>query len=509
MKKRSILITQIGVFVFFLIYFTQISPLLPFDGDDWFFNGSMRVPFPLWGVWNPTRVFPEVLSPVCGYIAAFCLYPFTHDYVGAVGFVRALVVSGFVTVFFYLFYNLLKKLFKLSTRVSIASELFFILSFFLIFKHLNQASYTGFWSNDFDSMFFYLVPGLLNASVILWMAQYRNFHAKLRTMTLAQKGILVLVLYFALFSNTQFNIILATYSFFKVVEVVVKSWQHNHSLTQLLKSTYVYLMVLIVWLLTVIFDMHGARANSLSQGQPFTTLFKNTIGHFKLFISYQNTLFVLLGVLVIAISIICWCMGVRNNKKLVVFCVSLANSLTCLVLSTVYLLLAYTKAGSEYVSRVDAMWPIVFFFLYSFCICLSWMISESKIIKVLVPLGLTMLALLAFNFNYQLIPSTVGGYDAKTVKAVDNYIINQVVKADRNGKSKVVVKVPINDKNHNPKDKTSNWPHSYDMAGELQNDLYAHHLIRTRMKIIFKPDISVNHKFYENKSDEQPFISLE
>lgn len=492
-----------------MVYFTQISPILPFDGDDWFFNGSMRVPFPLWGVWNPTRVFPEVLSPVCGYIAAFCLYPFTHDYVGAVGFVRAFVVSGFVTVFFYLFYNLLKRSFKLSTRVSFASELLFILSFFLIFKHLNQASYTGFWSNDFDSIFFYLVPGLLNASVIIWMAQYRDFHAKLSKMTISQKGILIIVLYFALFSNTQFNIILATYAFCKMVEVVVKSWPHNHSLAQLLKSVYVYLIILIVWLLTVVFDMHGARAGSLAQKQPFTALFKNTIRHFKLFISYQNTKFVFIASLVIVISIVCWCAGIRKNKKLSVFCISLVNNLTCLVLSTIYLLLAYTKAGSEYVSRVDAMWPIVFFFLYNFCICFAWMISESKLIKTLVPLGLTLLALLAFNFNYQPISSTVGGYDAKTVKAVDNYIISQVVKADRNGKSKVVVKVPVDNKNHNPKVGTSNWPHSYDMAGELQNTLYAHHIIRTRMKIIFRPDISVNHKFYENKSDEQPFISLE
>lgn len=509
MREKSVRITHLIVFVFFLIYFTQISPLLPFDGDDWFFNGSMRVPFPLWGVWNPTRVFPEVLSPVCGYIAAFCVYPFTHDYVGAVGFVRSFVVSGFITVFFLFFFNLLKKRFKISTRISIAAELFFILSFFLIFKHLNQASYTGFWSNDFDSIFFYLVPGLLNASVVFWMAQYRNLYVELKKMTISQKGLLILVLYFALFSNTQFNIILATYSFFRLVETLVKELKEGKNFPLLLKSTSLYLIILVIWLLTVIFDMHGARAKSLAQQQTLGVLFNNTIKHFKIFLNYQNSKFVLLGIILVVVLLIYQIINSVVNKKVDVFLVALLNGIGCLALSTIYLLLAYTKAGSEYASRVDAMWPTIFFFLYSVSICVAWLINQNKLIREFVPLVLTLLALLAFNFNYQPIASTVGGYDAKTVKAVDNYIINQVIRANKDGKSRVVVKVPINDRNSSPKVGTSNWPHSYDMAKELQNTLYAHHLIRTRMKIIFKPDISVNQKFYENKKNEQPFTPLE
>lgn len=507
MKKRSIAILQVAIFVFFLIYFTQISPLLPFNGDDFFFNGSMRVPFPLWGVWNPTRVFPEVFSPICGYVAAFCVYPFTHDYVGAVGLVRAIVVSVFITLFFYLFYKLLKNRFGYSNKVAVAAEIFFLLSFFLLFKHLNQSSYTGFWDADFDSTLFYLVPGLMNASVILWMARYKDLHAQLNSMTILQQGLFLLVLYFVLFSNTQFTIILATYVFFKMATETIKNFKAEKSVVVILQKIWIYISILVVWLLTIMFDVNGGRSGSLTQNQSFLVVFKETLGQFKIFVSQQNLMFISLGSVLIVVAIFL-CITKRDRQaKTLSF--AIFNGIFCLILTTVYLLLAYTKAGSYYAGREDAVWPITFFFLYCVSISAAYVISRSRIIKRLTPLLLVLLSLLAFNFNYQPIPSTTGTYDAKTVKAVDNYIIKQIVKADRAGKSKVIVKVPVNDKNHSPKVGTSNWPHSYDMAGELQNALYAHHIIRTRMKIVFKPDYSVNKKFYENKTNEQPFINLE
>ena len=91
---------------------------------------------------------------------------------------------------------------------------------------------------------------------------------------------------------------------------------------------------------------------------------------------------------------------------------------------------------------------------------------------------------------------------------MDNYIINQVRKADLEGKAVVKVKVPLDQENASPDVSTSNWPHSYDMATWMQNTLYSHRIIRSRIKIIFEPDKKVNKKFYENKN-QQPFFPLE
>ena len=221
MKKRYALIANLLLFAFIYIYFTQISPLFPFDGDDWRCIGGLRLPFPLWGAWNPTRVLPETLMGVGGYIAAFLVYPISHNYVSSIMYVEAFIFSSFVIALFVSYYKLLTRRFKIGEKLSIASELLFFISFFLLFKHWNQPSYNGFWTVDLACAFFYLIPGMLNATIIMYMEQSSDFFNHFMKLSNLKKGLFILALYFALFSNTQLTIIIASYSFFKLVQVLV------------------------------------------------------------------------------------------------------------------------------------------------------------------------------------------------------------------------------------------------------------------------------------------------
>lgn len=116
------------------------------------------------------------------------------------------------------------------------------------------------------------------------------------------------------------------------------------------------------------------------------------------------------------------------------------------------------------------------------------------------PLILVMVSLTAANQNYRYM---YGGRDYETCKAIDEYIIGQIVAADEAGLDIVEVKVP---KENNE----TNWPHPYNMAGWLQNTLYSHHIIKTRIKIVFVPDDSVNDMFYTyDRTKMEPFIDFE
>lgn len=59
------------------------------------------------------------------------------------------------------------------------------------------------------------------------------------------------------------------------------------------------------------------------------------------------------------------------------------------------------------------------------------------------PLLLTLFFVISFNLNWQKISVGVDNHAPQTQRAIDNYIINQIVRADRNGKSSVIVKVPF------------------------------------------------------------------
>ena len=172
-------------------------------------------------------------------------------------------------------------------------------------------------------------------------------------------------------------------------------------------------------------------------------------------------------------------------------------------------MLAYSKTGGHYASDPQCMWPILFFFILTVTIVSIYLVDSYDILKIMTPLVIVLGGFIAFNFNYLPVSSTTNQINPRTAQEVDNYIINQIVQADKKGKNKVTVKVPFDNKNANPKIGASNWPHSYDMAMWMRNTLYAHRIVRTRMKIVFKPSKEVNKRYYENHKNEQPYVPLE
>lgn len=75
---------------------------------------------------------------------------------------------------------------------------------------------------DLTCVFNYLIPNLLNASMVMYMERFDNFYLEFKTMSNIKKGIFILCLYFTLFSSTQATIIIATYSFFKIIQIFVQ-----------------------------------------------------------------------------------------------------------------------------------------------------------------------------------------------------------------------------------------------------------------------------------------------
>lgn len=48
--------TWVVLFLLLVLFFTKITPLVVFDSDDWLYVSFTRMPVPIWGHWNPSRV---------------------------------------------------------------------------------------------------------------------------------------------------------------------------------------------------------------------------------------------------------------------------------------------------------------------------------------------------------------------------------------------------------------------------------------------------------------------
>ena len=63
-----------AIFVFVLMFFTQIHPIIIFDTDDWCYAYIHRSALPLWKAWNPIRIFPEVFMPLVSMIGVYAFW---------------------------------------------------------------------------------------------------------------------------------------------------------------------------------------------------------------------------------------------------------------------------------------------------------------------------------------------------------------------------------------------------------------------------------------------------
>ena len=75
----TVLGMSIGIFVFFLIFFYKIHPIMLYDMDDWQFSSYSRIPVPIWGDWNPTRILPEISVTAVSFLGRILFYPLMND----------------------------------------------------------------------------------------------------------------------------------------------------------------------------------------------------------------------------------------------------------------------------------------------------------------------------------------------------------------------------------------------------------------------------------------------
>jgi hypothetical protein len=84
---------------------------------------------------------------------------------------------------------------------------------------------------------------------------------------LIKKGIAVLLVYFAIFSNLFSSVILTAYVGTMLLwELVTQCRTHSFKLTAYIKENGIRLIIVLAWLISQIFEMNGGRADSVGGG---------------------------------------------------------------------------------------------------------------------------------------------------------------------------------------------------------------------------------------------------
>lgn len=463
----------IGIFCFFYIFYTQIHPLIPYNSDDWTFMSANRIALPNINAWNPSRILPEILMPLFSNIAAYVVFPLSHDYIGAQNIVHTCVVSLFITFYVYSFYHLIRKRFEVTHKHSIVYSLLFLMLHFLVFRNAETFNVHLFYSDDLTCHYFYLIPNIINAILVMSLLENNWFQSN--NFSSLKKGIIIFILYLAICSNLYSSNIFVIFVGCQLLLELVISQDYKKRIKYFFKNNSYPVIIILFWLFVNVLELLGPRSAYLAQqanSSDFISLVDTSIKTFfsvslnKLFIAYLCFMITFIGYRFV------------KEKKLPIYIYILFFSI---LVSFLYIIIVSAKANPTYSSRADILFavyfPIILLIVLSFIEFQRQYSIVMKILPILLLITFSQINRTSPTFRDLRINSNINGdYTIKTLKNVDNIMINQIVNADiNNANDSLFVVVP------HVSDDEKNWPYLliYNNGyNSITKTLYKHGLIQ-------------------------------
>ncbi len=452
------------------IFFFKYHPLTLFDTDDWTYLSFTRQSklLPSRNEWNPTRVLPENLMPIAGYLG-WALFHGGRGYYDATVAGMNIVLIFFIVVYTVLLVRMVCRKFNIDVLLQA------VLAAFVIFVHFlpyvkGDAVYDQFFkAGNACCVFYYTIPTLLNAILICLMMIHEEYIRHFfRKEHVACKILLCGMLYFAVYSNLYSSIVIAAFASVKILQFFfVEARDYTTDRVDKLIQCTVYIYVLVLWFVSMIFEIFGGRADQLS-GVKF-----DIFGSFKAYINTFASKNILYSVIIIASAIfyIVMLIHVLRNKDrylkpfldrlkatskkkrdeavmdegdaLLFSYVNQASLwMVCFVLTSAFLILLSAKTGSGYLGHIAVQLDYNLFLLMNVYMALAYLMKRQKKVVFGVAACTALMAYMAVFGSGTYAEYNMRGYSNETCKALADYIVEQYVEADRSGVETAQIHVP-------------------------------------------------------------------
>lgn len=445
MEKLKSALLIAAIFLFFVIFFFKIHPIMIFDTDDWVNSCFQRSALFWWGAWHPTKVLPEILMPLTSLFGAFGIDLLLHDHFVSISLAYALVVSLFITSVFGLLYSLLKK-----TKSNTVLLGYYLLCHFWIYRTSENNNLHILYSGNATCYFNYVIPGLINCIVVLWLMHLQVSHGDLQkgflACTPAQQGAFVLLTYLSIFSNIWGSITLAVYvGAVSLFDGIREIREKRFSLPGYLKAHLFECGILLLWAVQQIFEINGGQANHTDPGPFFpnvlSALYRCVVIYrsFNPYFRASAILILLLGILLAIVY------KERDTLR------KLAMLFTTLLVIGLYMVLSCARVCVGYIARPDAQYGCFFFGMMILLLCAETILRHLPPVRALVPL---MLVIVLCNTNTGVRTfreANMGGFPPDACMRFCRDVEQQFMDAQEMGSDRLSLVVPRFDS-------VDNWP---------------------------------------------------
>lgn len=463
--KVKLWVCGIGVFLIMAIFFCQIHPLVIFDTDDWAYIYSARRALPIWKGWNPAKIFPEEVMPMISQLGVSLFYPFSKDYIGALALAHGLFVALCITIFIMEMVWLLKEKYYVDSDTSVLLGILFLVFHFLIFRKFYSGNQHLFYSSNVTCYYNYTLPIILNCILVMHCMRRNVAENWWKKEKLLQKGILVVSVYLAIFSNLFASVIFCAYVGVNLVlDLIINCKNRTFSLKKYVSENSLRLIVFIGWVIAQIFELSGGRANDIGNSNILIGLKSAIIILFNYIYKINYSFVFVVGAVLVGLVILLF----KDKKSLSgMIGKEIGKALFGMALSIIYLLLLCAKASPGYIGRCDVIIGVFFwgFLIVLQAVCMIW--KRLPHITLIMPLTIFILIFEINTSGVTFLEPNMGGLAYEKCVEIDNDIIEQMVAADAAGEGQVQVYIP-------DFGTSDNWPIAL-YGGERISDALAKH----------------------------------
>lgn len=350
-----------------------------------------------------------------------------------------------------------------------------------------------FFANNLTCYFHYLMPALINSALVLYLLTIKNF---LNESDIFKNGLIILWFYLAIFSNIFHSIILISFICVELLYSFLQNIKYKKiSMNDFKNFVYknaAWFIVIIIWLISLLFEANGGRAESI--GRSILELpVKQTVKILIHLLKQTSNEFLVLFLTSLIISVFIY-LSKRNKTetdfyyKNIIFRLFLYSSITLIF---IVLVSAKTQDPGTYIGNSQVVFSFLFYIFIILLFSIGYVFQNLPKLLALLPLLCFIIFAYTFNADKHLFTGDMGGLSAYKCILVDNYLIEQIVSADKAGKNEMELKVPkgIN---------KANWPHASFLGPAISRTLYTHGIINKNLKINIKADENLNKEFHLN-----------
>ena len=430
-----------------------------------------------------------MVMPFISTIALQTLYPLIGDYITTFTVAHAAVVSACITGYAWCFSGLLKRTYSLSRLPRALITGLFLIFHFLVFRTKDWNNTYLFSCEDLNCYYNYLIPALLNASLVMVMMGNAKFDHFMKNGDPAVKGLFYVVVYLAIFSNMVDSGILAAFAGCQLLLHLIQE-RKTFRLKDYVKKNAIYLLILLAWFISAVFELSGGRASSTSSHGLLPRI-QETLYLLKDVLVNCNMTFWLCVMLICLGAVFCFLSTRKKQEDEHIF---LSGILTCIIAGAalvVYMLILCAQIWSYNIYRSEYLFPLFFLGFILVFWALGYLIKKQPKLLTVMPLLLVFLVSTINTNNKTFEDSLMSDYSPAVCADISRDILEQFLAADEAGLTEMTLYVPMHVADPETED---NWPHSLVLIPRIGAALYEQGLISQPIELTVVADPAVNQR---------------